>query len=173
MRPIFFRIVIILNMIIWSHYSMAQITNYKAYSIFIYSFSKYINWPPELNEGDFVITVIGKSKVTDELILMAEKKNVGGRKIVVKQVENAAQMDFSHIVFLPEGKSTAIEEVTAKIGNKPMLIVSERDGLIRKGACISFIVLEDNSLRFEVDEDTLHTHQLKAAKSLLALAYKE
>lgn len=154
-------------------HSFGQISNYKAYSIYVYSFSKYINWPEQSGSKEFVITVVGKSKVREELEIMAQTKNVGGKKIVIKNTLNAEEIGPSHIVYLSDEKSSQLDEILAKLSNAYTLIIAERDGMAKKGASISFVTLEDNTLRFEVNEDALSNHHLKVSKSLLALAYKE
>ncbi len=151
--------------------SFGQISNYKAYSIYVYSFSKYINWPEQGDE--FVITIVGKSKVKEELEAMAQTKNVGGKKIAVKNANTTADIGKSHIVYVSEDKSSQLDEVLTKVGNAPTLIIAERDGLVKRGASISFVTMEDNTLRFEVNEEALNNRHLKVSKSLLSLAYKE
>jgi hypothetical protein len=153
--------------------SLGQISNYKAYSIYVYSFSKYINWPEQGSTDEFVITVVGKSKVREELETMAQTKNVGGKKIVIKNVNGAEEIKLSHIVYVSDDKSSQLNEVLAKVGSAPTLVIAERDGMAKKGASISFIAMEDNTLRFEVNEEALGNHRLKVSKNLLALAYKE
>jgi hypothetical protein len=153
--------------------SLGQISNYKAYSIYVYSFSKYINWPEHGSADEFVITVVGKSKVREELETMAQTKNVSGKKIVVKNVNGAEEINSSQIVYVSDDKSSQLNEVLAKVGSAPTLVIAERDGLSKRGASISFIAMEDNTLRFEVNEEALSNHHLKVSKSLLSLAYKE
>ncbi len=151
----------------------AQISNYKAYSIFIYSFSKYVHWPPEANNKEFKIAVVGKSQVFDELSTMAQTKNREGQKIVVTQVNDAEDIDFAHIVYITEGKSSTLAGILAKTSTTPVLVITERDGLIKKGAGISFLITEENSLRFELNEEAIAKRNLKVAKNLQTLAYKE
>ena len=153
--------------------SFGQISNYKAYSIYVYSFSKYINWPEQNSSEEFVITVVGKSKVREELETMAQTKNVGGKKIVIKNAHSAEEIGPSHIVYISDDKSSQLDEILTKVADAHTLVIAERDGLVKKGASISFIAMEDNTLRFEVNEDAISNHHLRVSKSLLSLAYKE
>jgi len=54
--------------------SSAQELDYRAQSLYIYKFTKFISWPEEKAEGDFVIGVFGNSPIFDELKLMASLK---------------------------------------------------------------------------------------------------
>lgn len=156
-----------------SHQGFAQISNYKAYAIFIYNFTKYTNYPEENSSGDFVITVLGKSKITEELNLMATQKNINGRKIIVNEVQEVSSVKDAHLVFVSSGKSGALDELKAHIRQSPTMIVTERDGLVKKGAHLSFVALENQSLRFEANHEALEFNRLNMSKSILALAYKE
>ena len=46
----------------------------KYHSIFIYNFSKYVKWPNEKSNGEFVIGVYGSSEIVEDLKVMAESK---------------------------------------------------------------------------------------------------
>ena len=80
-----------------SYSSQAQIYNY--YQIFIYNFAKYIQWPNEKQNGDFVIGVYGKSPLTSNLESMAASKKVGTQNIKVIVFESVAQMQNCHMLF--------------------------------------------------------------------------
>lgn len=156
-----------------AHQGFAQISNYKAYSIFIYNFTRYTNYPENASSGDFVITVLGKSKITEELNLMAAQKNINGRKFKINEVQEVSEIENSHMVFVSSGRSGALDELKAHIKQSPTMIVTERDGLVKKGAHLSFVALENQSLRFEVNHEALEFNRLNMSKSILALAYKE
>ncbi|MBD0256946.1 MAG: YfiR family protein, partial [Cytophagales bacterium] len=114
--------------------TVAQTTNYKAYAIFLYNFTKYVHWPAGSLTGDFRITVVGNSKVTQELTAIVQNKTVLGKKIVVTQVNTAQELTGAHLVYLSGGRSGDLEELLQKLAGKPVLVVTERDGLVRKGA---------------------------------------
>jgi hypothetical protein len=151
--------------------TVAQTTNHKAYAIFLYNFTKYVHWPEGSLAGDFKITVVGSSKVTQELTAIVQNKTVLGRKIVVSQVNTAQELTGAHLVYLSGGRSGDLEELLQKLAGKPVLVVTERDGLVRKGASISFVTLDDNSLRFTLNDKALNNLQI--AQELKSLAYKE
>ncbi len=151
--------------------SVAQTTNYKAYAIFLYNFTKYVHWPEGSLTGDFKITVVGNSKVTQELTAIVQNKTVLGKKIVVSQVNTAQELTGAHLVYLSGSRSGDLEELLEQLAGKPVLVVTERDGLVRKGASISFVTLDDNSLRFTLNDQALNNLQI--AQELKSLAYKE
>jgi hypothetical protein len=74
MKPSFLSSILVLLYIFGNTCSLkAQDEKFKA--IFIYNFTKYINWPA--SEGDFVINVLGDEAITREMGEIATKKTVG------------------------------------------------------------------------------------------------
>jgi len=147
--------------------SFAQ--NYKFHSVFIYNFTKYIQWPASYQNGDFVIAVLGNSAVIDNLEKMASVKSVGSQKIVVKQISSVAEAGKCHIIFLPDNKSGNLDAVLASYGSKPTLVITERAGLGRKGSGINFI-LQGGKWKFELNKPAIESANLRVSNELAKLA---
>ena len=153
--------------------SKAQTTNYKAYALFVYNFTKYTNWSPEANKGDVFITVIGNSGITESLNELAKSKTLNGRKYSIQQVGSSEEVPLnSHLIFIPALKSGSLKALVEKFNGKNALIVTEQEGLISKGAHISFVVLEDGSLKFQLNPEALEKNRLQLSSALKTLALK-
>jgi len=152
--------------------SWAQTTNYKTYSIFLYSFAKYIEWPEESKTGDFIIAVYGSPKMLAELRASAVGRKVGRQDIKIIEIRTLADLDGAHVVFVGDGKSSSTDDIVNQFKNNPLLIVTERDGLVKKGACVSFLVDDDNSLKFQLNETAITDKKLRTASALVNLAHK-
>ena len=57
------------------------------HSVFIFSFTRYIQWPDAYNAGDFEIMVLGDSPIVEELKAMAQAKKVGDRTIKITKIK--------------------------------------------------------------------------------------
>lgn len=145
----------------------AQTTNYQVYALFVVNIAKYSSWPNA--STDMEITVIGKSKVFDEL-MKQNGKNVNGHTIKVKQVENVADIGQPNILYIADGKSGALDEIVQATQGKPIMIIGERESLYKKGAGFSFVVLENGTLRYDINNTELEKRQIKVSKNLSALA---
>ena len=143
----------------------AQTTNYQVYSLYVVNIAKYSSWP-EVN-GEFNITVFGKSKVYDEL-LKQEGKNVNGHAIKVKHAETVSEIGDAQIIYLPDGKSGALDDIIKNTEGKSIMIISEREGLHKKGAGFSFVVMENGTLRCDINNTELEKRQIKLSKNLAA-----
>jgi len=147
--------------------AQAQTTNHAAYSLFVVSFTKYASWPQSNN--DFKITVLGKSKIYDELMKMTANKSVNGQPYKVTQVESVNDLGDSQIIFIPDGKSSNLDDVMKATTGKAVMVVTEREGLVRKGAGLSFLVI-DNKLRFDINNSELEKRNVKVSGNLVSIA---
>lgn len=147
--------------------SFAQ--TYKQYPLFVYSFTRYIQWPEALNQGDFEILVLGDSPVTEELNIMAQAKRVGDRAIKVSKVNTVAEIKKCHILFIPSTQSDKLAEVLQRVASKPILVMTEQTGLGSLGSCVNFIT-KDGKLAFELNQSALTKQNLKASMELTRIA---
>ncbi len=151
----------------------AQELDYRAQSLYIYKFTKFISWPEDKAEGDFVIGVFGNSPIFDELKLMASIKKAGNdQNIVVKEVNAEDDMLQYYIIYVASSKSRQIRTLSDQIGNQPVLIVAEREGMAYKGATISFMITDYQILKFEVDVDQLENQRMTISEDLIKLGFK-
>lgn len=139
-------------------------TDYKAYSLFVYNFIKYIEWP-EI-DGDFVLGIVGDSPIQKELENMAKIKKAKGKNIVIKKIHDVSLSQGCHLLYLSNSKSSLLKQIVQLTTSKPVLLVAEREGLAKKGACLSFITLDDDVLKFEINKDALQQRNLKVPSAL-------
>jgi hypothetical protein len=128
--------------------------------------AKYSSWP--LATGELNVTVFGKSKVYEEL-MKQNGKNVNGHILRVKQVDNVNDIGTPQIVYLADGRSGALEDILKMTDGKSVMIISEREGLHKRGASFSFIVMENGTLRCDMNNTELEKRQIKVSKNLSAL----
>jgi len=146
----------------------AQTTNYQVYSLFVMNIAKYSAWPSAGSE--FNIIVLGKSKVFDELNKQAAGKSINGSALKVSQVDVLTNVDNVNIIYLSDGKSSMLDEVLKLTQGKPVMIVAEREGLFKKGAGFSFVLMDNNTLRFDINNTDLEKRQIKISRNLSSLA---
>lgn len=144
-------------------------SRYKFHRVFIYSFTRYIQWPAEYDQGNFVIGVLGDSPIQASLEEMAQKKSRRGQPFVVQQMKMEEKWQKCHILFVPEERSEALEQVLAKTRRMPTLIITESRGLGRKGSHINFVP-KNGKWRFELNKKALEQTGLKVSSDLIRFA---
>jgi hypothetical protein len=146
---------------------MAQ--SYKMHTVFIFSFTRYIQWPDAYNSGDFEIVVLGDSPIVEELRSMAQAKKVGDRNIKVTKINSAAEIKKCNILFIPTERAGQIGDVMGKIASQSILVITETPGLGAKGSNVNF-VQKDGKLAFELNQSAATKQGLKISNELSRLA---
>ena len=164
MKRIYF-LVIFFTMVTVTAYT--QTTNYSVHALYVFNIAKYSAWPAV--NGELKVNVYGKTKAYDHL-LKHNGKNVNGHILKISQIENTQDIRDAHIVYLADSKSSVIDEVLAHTQGKSIMIIGEREGLFKKGAGFSFVILENNTLRFDINTTELEKRNIKVSKSLSSLA---
>ena len=149
--------------------SLAEAQTHKLYPLFIYSFTRHIQWPDVYNQGDFEILVLGDTPLLDELKTMAQTKKVGDRPIKVSKINSMAEIRKCNILFVPEAQASKIKEILPKVSSLSVLVITETPGMAQQGSCINFIV-KDGKLAFELNHSALTKQNLKASTEITQLA---
>ena len=147
--------------------SMAKV---KAYSIFLYQFSRYIEWPAERNQDAFVIGVFGTSDVTDAMKELAASKKLNGRDIVVKQIDHSSDIAKCHVLFVPNVKGIDINAISTQARNNHVLLVTEEmKDAMKTGAVINFVEI-NSRMNFELSMTEASNYHLQVSQALKQLA---
>jgi len=146
----------------------AQGAGYGVQANIIYHFTKYINWPDDRKSGDFIIGIVGDTPMYDELKSFMASKTAGGRKIVVKKFPASSASFNCHILFISEDGSSSLKKIAAGTTGEAMLLVTEDEGLARKGSCINFILVDEH-LKLEINKNNIEHRNMGIASELLQL----
>lgn len=144
-------------------------TNAKIKAVFMYNFTKYIEWPESYRSGDFIICIFGDSPLISELNDMAVSKTAGSRHFKVQKINSANEIGKCNILFVPEAKTEELTKLAALLKGKSTLIISESPEATKKGAIINFIVV-NNKQKFELNTTNAENHGLLVGTILKKLA---
>jgi hypothetical protein len=145
----------------------AQTTNYQVYALFVVNIAKYSEFPQL--QGELEIASYGRSKAYEELVKQ-NGKTVNGHTLKITQTDDIQSLQKASVIYLADNKSSSLDEIMRATEGKPVMIICEREGLFRRGAGLSFVVTDNNTLRFDVNNGELEKRQIKISKSLTALA---
>lgn len=142
--------------------------NEKFKALFIYNFTKYIEWPTGSSSGEFVIGVLGNSPIVDELKVVAGKGKVGAMSIVVKQYSSLGEIDKCHMLFVAPNSGADLNQIANMAKTKSILTIASKEGSIAKGSCINFKMVENKQL-FEISKKNITDSGLVVNSQLLSL----
>jgi hypothetical protein len=137
-------------------------------AVFIYNFTRYIDWDSSINAHQFVIGVIGPSPVTALLTEIARTNKVNDKKIIIRQFNKPEDIEYCEVLFIPRKSPFTLHAILDKVGKK-VLTVSEEDGYARQGTAFNFVIVNDK-VKFESNINVINAAGLKASSQLLKLA---
>jgi hypothetical protein len=147
---------------------ISQVTSIsQAQSMFIYNFSRLIQWPAGSSTGVFVIGVIGDNDLYTSLLSFVANKKVGAQSIVVKKFEDPQSISRCQILFVGNSKISKFPDVISQIQGFNSLVITEKRGMINSGSAIDFVLVED-----KMNPDNAVKYNLTVSKSLEDMAYK-
>ena len=142
---------------------------HEVYSMMVYNFVKYVQWPANSGSGDFVIGVVGNTEMYNTMAKWYNGNKIGTHTCVVKQFKSAADVSDAQVIFIDRSKSGEFDDINSKTKGKNTLIVTDKNGLGERGSSINFKVV-DSKLKFELNQKALEASNLKVASSLAAMA---
>jgi len=142
----------------------AQDDKFKA--LFIYNFTKMIEWPADKKSGDFVIVVMGNPTIASEISGL--NKQVVNQPIVVKEVADVSAIGDCHILFIGGAEAGKLGGAISAIGGKPTLVITDTAGTCKKGSGINFIK-SDSGIDYEYNIGNISKHSLNVSLDFKSL----
>jgi len=142
---------------------------HEVYSMMVFNFVKYVQWPANDNSKEFVIGVVGSNDIYNTLNTWYAGKAKGAKTYVIKKFNNASEITDCQVIFIERSKSGEFDAVSNKVKGKGTLVVTDRNGLGSKGSCINFKT-ENDKLRFELNQQAIEASNLKVSGSLTSMA---
>lgn len=142
---------------------------HEVYSMMVFNFTKYVQWPDHGASGEFVIGVIGNNEVYSTLTAWYGGKARGTKTYTIKQFSSASDVTECHVIFIDKSKSTEFESINNRVKGKGTLIITDKNGLGEKGSGINFKMV-DNKLKFELNQKALEASNLKVSGALSSMA---
>ncbi len=142
---------------------------HEVYSMMVFNFVKYVQWPANDENKEFVIGVVGNNEIYNTLSAWYGGKAKGNKTYVIKKFNNASEVTDCQVVFIDRSKSNEFEAINNKVKGKGTLVVTDRNGLGTKGSCINFKMV-DEKLKFELNQHAIEATNLKVSSALTNMA---
>jgi hypothetical protein len=142
---------------------------HEIHAAMVFNFIKYVQWPDENGAGDFVVGVLGDDKVFETLQKWYDGKPKGNKKYVIKKLNGASESSVCQVVYVGKSRSKDFDTIKESTTGRSVLTVTDGNGLGQKGSCINFKVV-DGKLKFELNQGTVASSNLKIASQLTSMA---
>jgi hypothetical protein len=146
----------------------AQMTEDKVQALYILSFLKYIEFPAAGTSYKIGYFGGNSTNFTDMASYLEARKS-NGKAIEMAKVDMNSNLSDYNIIFIASDKTINFDQVSAKVQNNPVVIVTEKSDLVQQGASISFVKIGEN-IKFQLNESSFKQKNLKVSGSLISLA---
>ena len=136
---------------------------------FLFNFTKFVEWPEGARSGPFQICTLADARFDAALAQTVSGESTGGRPIVRATPDTLESASACHILFIARGETSQMERWLAALDGRPVLVVGESKAAEDAGAHITFLV-EDNRVKFDVNDDAASRAGLKISSKLLRVA---
>jgi len=149
----------------------AQASEYTPETNILYHFTKYVDWPEqEGTSGGFIIGIYGNDKVFSELKSGITGRRVGTKKIEVIKIDTLDRRLLKcSLLFISAERSKNIKRINSITQNKPVLIVTEKEGMMTQGSCMNLVIVNEK-VRLEINSANIEGRGLKVANELIGMA---
>lgn len=145
---------------------------YRAKAAFLSNFPSFVEWPAgafSSPQAPLTICVYGVYAFGISLADSAGGRTAHGRRIEVKWVHKENELRSCHILFVSRSEAKHYGTVLQAIQGASVLTVGETPDFLAAGGTVS-LMLQQESLQFEVNLDRANEAHLKLSSRLLALA---
>lgn len=158
--------IIIFSLWLPRFFQPAEAQDEKFKAIFIYNFTKYINWP--VYQGNFVISILGNGSIFNEIEEIATKKKVGASTIFIQKINSITEISTCHILYIASAKADFLAEALLLAKSRNILLITEKKDACKNGSGINFINRE-GKLSFEISKPNIEACGLSVSSDLLKL----
>ncbi|HEY9082123.1 MAG TPA: YfiR/HmsC family protein [Vicingaceae bacterium] len=140
-------------------------------ALFIYNFSKYIEWPNINKLKEFKIGVMGDdyNYIFNGLEKIASEKNVKDIPLKIVRVNYDTKLDELQVLYFDDAEKYPIKDIYKKVKKAPVLLVSEHYPYGQ--SMINFIMIDDK-IEFELNEEKCNAVGLKVNIAIKTIAIK-
>jgi protein-L-isoaspartate O-methyltransferase len=146
---------------------------YAVKATFLYKFAAFVDWPADAfasPTSPINLCVALYDPFGSLLDQAAAGQRVGERPIVVRRLTTIDPRSGCHILYIGAGAGVeAVAEALAVVHGTPVLTVTDSERDPRATGVINFLI-ENNRVRFEIDDGAAAANGLTISSKLLSLA---
>lgn len=147
-------------------------SEYQVKAVFLFNFSRFVEWPPSAfasADAPFVIGVFGYDPFGSQLDEATRGETVNGRPLVVRRVRNADEAADCQILFMHHSEDARMNGILAALNHRSTLTVSDLDDAGQRGVMIA-LATENSRIRLRVNVDSARAAHLTISSKLLRSA---
>jgi hypothetical protein len=136
---------------------------------YIERITRFVEWPLKDSlqpHNQFVVGVYNENEFFNTLSEVFKDKPIKGHLVKIIPVKNPAEMKACDLCYISEKARSMIKDFISAANASGVLLISETNGFCKAGVHINFY-LEDEKLKFEINEKSLGSAGLKVSYLLM------
>jgi hypothetical protein len=161
--------------LVWGGSALAQNSGFSEYQVkaaFLYNFGKFVEWPTNdfaSTNTPLLIGIYGENPFGNDLPAVIQNKYIDGHPVITREV-SLDELKGCQILFISRSEQKNLNEILKALDGAGVLTVTENLST-ESGVMINF-VLENDRIRFEINNTAAEKVGLKLSSKLLTLAIK-
>jgi len=148
--------------------TISKAQEYDTKALYIYSITKYVFWPSFIKETNFLIGVIGESKLNAALASYIYGKKIHGLPAVIEPY-NPNSKKFYHVIIIAQSQQKDFYKTNKQLQGQPVLLIAENQYLEKAGAHVA-IYPDGDKIKFNINEKQIQKAGLNVSGMLVKLA---
>ena len=147
-------------------------TEYQVKAVFLYNFSRFVEWPPQTftaPDEPFVIGVLGSDPFGTRLDEAVRGEQIDQHPLVVRRFRSLGEIGNCRILYIDRSQSAEVPQILAALDHHGTLTVSDLDGVSERGVMIQFTT-ENNRIRLRINVESARAAGLTISSKLLRSA---
>jgi hypothetical protein len=151
--------------------ALPQASPLELRAAFIFNFAKFTEWPPAVVADDAPISlcVIDDEDAFDTFRRVVKGRSVGTHGLTVRLLRLEDDLRACQVVYAPQLDASRAADLLARLGDAPVLTISDYAQFARCGGVANFIV-ENGLMRFAINVDSAQRARLRVSSRLLTVA---
>jgi YfiR/HmsC-like len=147
-------------------------TEYQVKAVFVYNFSRFVEWPPQAftaPDEPFVIGILGGDPFGARLDEAVRGEQIDQHPLLVRRFRNLGEVGDCRILYIDRSESAQLQQILAALDHRSTLTVSDLDGASQRGVMIQFTT-ENNRIRLRINVESARAAGLTISSKLLRSA---
>jgi hypothetical protein len=154
-----------------SYKTPVMATDYDMQCFYIYKFAQYTTWPKQHEHKPIKIGFVGNSPILAPFTDYIAEKNKSELLVTqINSISTANEATDYDMLYISQDESKNISLYLQKLKDKPVLVITEQEGMIKLGACINLIYKKGSSIQVQINTAAFNDHKLKTTPDLIKLA---
>ncbi len=147
-------------------------TEYQVKAVFVYNFSRFVEWPPQAftaPDEPFVIGILGSDPFGARLDEAVRGERIDQHPLLVRRFRNLGEIGDCRILYIDRSENAKLQQILAALDHRSTLTVADLDGSSQRGVMIQFTT-ENNRIRLRINVESARAAGLTISSKLLRSA---